>query len=82
MLEKVTRYLCKWCGNYFKTPNRHKCRKNPANRSCNTCNKLNLDDDGWYCEAAMELQAYTVFDCPEWVANPYHKNNKDSSRKG
>lgn len=36
-MKKVTRYLCKWCGREFRTPDRHDCKWNPGKRNCLSC---------------------------------------------
>ena len=36
-MKQVTRYECEWCGKLFRTPSRHKCRFDPANRNCLSC---------------------------------------------
>ena len=36
-MKKVVRYECKWCGHLFRTPNRHKCRFDPAWHNCLSC---------------------------------------------
>lgn len=36
-MKKVIRYECPWCGKLFKTPNRHQCKFDPANRNCLSC---------------------------------------------
>lgn len=47
-MKKVIRYLCPHCGKLFKTPNRHFCWKDPANRACASC-------EGW---GGTEIQDY------------------------
>ena len=50
-MEKVVRYRCKWCGREFRTPNRHRCRFDPANRSCLSCKHCgkfdSFEEDDW-----------------------------------
>ena len=36
-MKKVTMYECEHCGQYFKTPDRHKCKKDPKKRNCFSC---------------------------------------------
>lgn len=43
ILEKVTRYYCKYCKKDFKTPDRHYCKMNPKLKNCFTCKHLK----GW-----------------------------------
>jgi len=42
-MKQVIRYECEYCGNYFATPDRHKCKYNPALKNCFSCKHLK----GW-----------------------------------
>lgn len=34
---KVTRYKCAWCGEEFRTPDKHDCKFDPDKRNCLSC---------------------------------------------
>jgi len=42
-MKAITVYQCEYCKKLFKTPNRHKCKKNPKLKNCFSCRHL----DGW-----------------------------------
>lgn len=42
-MKRVIRYQCQFCKKEFKTPNKHRCKKNPELKNCFSCKKLN----GW-----------------------------------
>ena len=58
MMEKVTRYQCKFCKKDFKTPDRHYCKFNPELKNCFTCKNLRGwnegqqygQEEGWFRE--------------------------------
>jgi len=67
-------YYCIHCKRYFKTPNRHRCKKNPNNKSCGTCGNLNwnipihvLRKTVSFCNKNIDLTTHTIFDCPLWT---------------
>ena len=39
MIE-ITAWKCKWCDKLFRTPDRHRCKKNPALKNCFSCKHL------------------------------------------
>ncbi len=48
-MKALTVYECEYCKKLFRTPNRHKCKMNPALKNCWTCKKLKdwiRSDDG------------------------------------
>lgn len=65
-MTKVTRYKCRWCGREFRTSNRHKCRFNPAYRSCLSCKHCgkfdSFEEEDWNVPA--ECVADGVFRQP------------------
>jgi len=78
-MELVERYYCKYCKGYFKTPDRHKCKKDPANKTCWTCEHLAWDeidpneDYGYklfcgldYPPYHVKVQAPKVRNCDKW----------------
>lgn len=36
-LQKVTRYNCEYCGQDFRTPDRHDCKFDPKYKNCHSC---------------------------------------------
>ena len=90
-MELVERYYCKFCKGYFKTPDRHRCRKDPANKTCTHCKNLwfewipgNDMLEGYQqasCEMGIDLTERIIFDCPEWEAK-YPANKDDCFRNG
>lgn len=42
-MKEVTRYQCEFCKKDFRTPDKHKCKKNPELKNCFTCK----NSKGW-----------------------------------
>ena len=43
-MKPLTVYECEWCKKLFRTPDRHRCKKNPALKNCFSCKHLK----GWF----------------------------------
>lgn len=39
-MKAITVYECLYCKKFFKTPDKHKCKKDPALKNCFSCKHL------------------------------------------
>ena len=63
---KITRYKCIWCGGEYKTDHRHRCRFDPAFRSCYSCE---------YCSGIEKIEnTYSVPFAGSEVLSPSLRN--------
>ncbi len=59
MLTEVKMYRCSFCNKEYRTPNRHKCKKDSLLKNCFTCKHLN----GWYEDSIDCLYSETFVEC-------------------
>lgn len=66
-MEQVIRYQCELCKKEFRTPNKHRCKKNPELKNCFSCkNFMSWDDNEGNSIPYPTCEVYDPEDEREW----------------